>query len=150
MQMQRAIDVGTQIQTSVADGGYMAGIVEEALRSGGVADFMWGPKRFSPGLDTPAGRSVGRFSGVVEGTLSITGNSWTATGTITINPDTYSFALDGPNLVSNLAIAAGAITPNVNSGTRGVLGLPAPNFVGDPMTLNYNRTYDFTAFGHVR
>ena len=143
MQMGSAIDIGSQIQTSIA-GGAMASPYEEALASGEPVPVRWDSRRFSPGLigsEGPAGRSVGRFGGVMQGVMTVNeSGDWTVTGTITIRSDIYSWALD-----AGLSGAIGALTPNWNSPSGSII--PDPNYYGRAMRLDYNRVYHFVASG---
>ena len=148
MKMDRALDIGTQIQASINNPhGVMSGVYNQAFQSPGTpVSFNFGTKTFTPSLTGeagPAGRSVGRFSGNVTGALVVDrAGGWVAKGSVTINSDRYSWDLDGSSFGANAAIAGGAILPH-----RAANGQVHPNYEGTPMTLNYNRAYSYYAWG---
>ena len=155
MNMAGGLDIGTQIQTNIANGGAMADVLTAAQESGEATAFSWNSMAFKPdgliGDQGPAGRSVGRFSGNVTGVMAAGKNgTWTITGNVGSNSDTYSWALDGGSLRNNAAIAAGAMTPNLLPNPRAGdhMNNWTVNARGTPMSLNYNRDYSFTAWGN--
>jgi hypothetical protein len=149
MKMEGALDIGTQMQQNMDAGGDMAAVYASALASGAATPFTWAGGQamaFKPdslvGEQGPAGRTVGRFGGDVTGMLSVGSNgSWSATGNVGIRSDTYNWALDDKGL-GNVGIAIGSVMPHVGPG-----GSTTLNFQGTQMTLNYNRTFQFSAWG---
>ncbi len=144
MRMEIALDIGTQIQTSIASGGKMASVYAQALETGEPVAFDFGTKAFTPGVvgaEGPAGRSVGRFAGKVTGTLMVVNGNWGVSGVVTINSDIYSWDQDSKG-IGNAVIALGAYLPNTKSD-----GSLALNNSGTSMVLNYNRQFNYSAWG---
>lgn len=115
-----------------------------AYASGKPVAFSFGTKRFAPELwvqEGPAGRSVGGFAGEVRGTIVVAADgAWVASGTISLNKDTYSLVMDGVG-ISNLAIISGGQLTNIRTGLQ--------NYVGRAMTLQYSRNYEYDASGRA-
>ena len=138
--LEQAIDIGTQIQQSVANGGVMSGIANQAY-----ANFASGPQafalpekdwRFTPTIASESGRTVGRFAGTItEGTMQVsTDGSYVVRGQMTLSLGEYNFNLDGGNAAHNAAIWIG-----------GKVAGKGKTFVSVP-----TRTYTFTATGRYR
>ena len=140
MEMEGAIDLDTQMDDSIAVNGYIKSTIDKAVASGSSASFCWcgtgahGRRSFDGGLLTPAGRTVGRVGGDVQGFITVDAatRTFTARGNVTFATDQYNFNMDndsGP--FANVVIALGGFV--VGSGTS--------------MNLEYNRQFNFTVEG---
>ncbi len=138
--LEQAIDIGSQIQQSINDGGVMSGIADQAYsnmadgpQSFALPDKAWS---FTPTIASEAGLTVGRFTGTItEGTMQVsTDGSYVVRGEMTLSLGEYNFNLDGRNAAHNAAIWIG-----------GKVAGDGKTFVPVP-----TRTYTFTATGRYR
>lgn len=138
--LEQAIDIGSQIQQSVTEGGVMSGIADQAYaniadgpQSFALPDKAWS---FTPTIASEAGLTVGRFTGTItEGTMQVsTDGSYVVRGQMTLSLGEYNFNLDGRNAAHNAAIWIG-----------GTVAGDGKTFVPVP-----TRTYTFTATGRYR
>ncbi len=138
--LEQAIDIGSQIQQSVTEGGVMSGIADQAYaniadgpQSFALPDKAWS---FTPTIASEAGLTVGRFTGTItEGTMQVsTDGSYVVRGQMTLSLGEYNFNLDGRNAAHNAAIWIG-----------GKVAGDGKTFVPVP-----TRTYTFTATGRYR
>ena len=137
--LERAIDIGSQIQQSINEGGVMSGIADQAwakIANGPQAfalpDKAWA---FTPTIASEAGLTAGRFTGTItEGTMTVsTDRSYFVRGEMTLSLGEYNFDLDGTNAAHNAAIWVGGQVAG-----DGTTFLPVPT-----------RTYTFTATGRL-
>jgi hypothetical protein len=146
MGMEHGIDIGQQIQDSVDQGGYMRGVLDQAVRTGRPVPFdsaKWGGlKRFDDHPPTPDGLTVGRWGGFVQGTLSakpdgawsVNAGLWPQkTGQYDFTPDATGNDLQ--RAIGNAAIGIGHLVNGLD---------------GAPFWINFNRVYNFQANGKYR
>lgn len=150
MQMERGIDIDSQIAESVSNGGDMSRIYGQAMRSPtGTVSFTWPRKAFRNSALSPAGRGPGRFHGTVSGVMTVdkTTGAYRTTGSIAVADDQYNWEPDGGDFLANALIGLGANTPNINAKRGWIHGYPPPNKRGKTITLKYNRDYSFPLSG---
>ncbi len=139
-----AIDIGSQIQTSVRDGGYYADFAEAAV---GCQCAVRVPGREEPhGFNLENGafvmpwrdsaRGHGRFQGtMMAGVMRPDPNNefgYRFQGTLELGDNDFNFDLDDDPITSAAAAVVGAVT--------------GP---GESFPIEFNRTYSFTAHGDL-
>ena len=158
--MDDALDIGTQIHTSVNNpqGRYHAAL-SASQQSGqpvGVrhsTDFNGeGGLAGIGALGRESRSTVGRFDGFVD--AEITSNpdgSWTVTGTITFSDQEFSWDPDGDSWFENTLIRTRGsdLILNPRRGEQGAGPQPLRTLrrSGVPMGLEFTRTYSFTVTG---
>jgi hypothetical protein len=145
-----AIDVGQQIDDSINNpGGYMRGILKEALKTDGPVGFNthdWHSDtkamRFQNSLW--AGDTVGRVAGKIEdGVLNVgTDGNYNATGTIVLeHTGPYDWTPDGEDELKNAIIVYVGNQPYINDGHVQAFK------DGVPIFLKFTRTVRFIVRG---
>jgi len=148
MEMENSIDIGAQIQKSINGGGFMRGILNQALKAGKPVQFDssgWGKTgllRFWDGILMPDGQTVGRFGGFIHATLTANANgTYSVVGTITpVKTGAYSFDEDAGDPLGDFAIREAGKIPDIHNNF-------VPNKVGKPMNIKFTRILYFYANG---
>lgn len=148
MQMENSIDIGAQIQQSVNEGGFMRGVLSQALSSGKPMIFnssKWGKTgllRFDDGPFMPDGQTVGRFGGFVIGTLTATGDGhYSVTGVIIpIKTGPFSYAPDAASAGGDVVIVAAGLVPDLHNNFE-------PNMFGKPFNIKFTRVAHYSVIG---
>lgn len=111
------IDVGTQIQTSIANGGRARPYYDAAVENGGTGPFVMNDVAFGQGLGniaSKAGQGIGRFSGDVTGTISVAEDgSYTVSGDMVLDYGPYDWTPDRNSWTGNFAINQGGSRWNI-------------------------------------
>lgn len=141
MGMEHGIDIGQQIQDSIDQGGYMRGVLDQAVKSGRPVPFdttKWGLRRFDD-LPLPDGLTVGRWGGFVQGALSAKPDgTWSVkAGLWPQKTGQYDFRLD----------ATGNPLQKFGGDAEILAGHVVNGWEGEPFWINFNRVYNFTAQG---
>ena len=166
--VESQIDVGTQIQDSIASGGRARPYYDAAVENGGTGEFVMNNVAFGQALSnaaSKAGQGIGRFAGDVTGTINVADDgSYTVTGTLTLDYGPYDWTPDRNSWLGNMAIRSGGARWNVpGPGSASVMRCGNNNTCGYVRRSNAvrfrdgvqftpvpNRTYGFTVTGNLQ
>ncbi len=169
--LDAAIDIGSVIQNAMSNpNSASAQAYDAALANGGEATFEANGVGFNlnrawmnPG--NSSARNIGRFVGDVTGTIKVASDgSYTVTGSISFSDNDFSWKPDSSGVTNMAILFVGSGTRVVSPGMIKASGLSINNYpgtpvvihsglvqvvrgVGTPVKMDFNRTYNFTAWG---